>query len=251
MNFWFKRHVLDKDHLKTKPDSSISGRNDSTICKSNSTSDQNDIVLIMNEEIPVNSESTSNKAEEHEMLPDSLKSIQIFKEEIRSCKVRNDDTKISIQPLPLPPSFVSNNSSKEDEDDHMFVRGVPKKGSTNNHLFSKIVSRFNSVELCENNITKIEICEENSFTNESGRRLKFSNLKSSMFRQAVDNDDESEENLKIRNVPWITTNRRIKFRISSLSRDVPIEAPNLHKGFIVNETFRSFDEKKSKTYGIL
>lgn len=113
----------------------------------------------------------------------------------------------------------------------MFVRGIPRGMNEPSRVVSSIVTRFNSTETCSPSTTEARF--------DSRRTLKFQTK--NIFGQTF---DHNTENIEMRGsgggggVPWTVTSRRIKFRISSLSRDVPIEMPNLHKGFIVDEGIR-------------
>lgn len=148
-----------------------------------------------------------------------------------------------IKPLPLPPSFFETSLSEMDEQiNHMFVRGVPRTRSTTSHSFTRIISRFNSTETTET-VHQQRITSQNVTEEKSKRNFKFSNLKSSIFGKPFDNQDgteESETSLPKPHAPWSSSveSKRIKFRISSLSRDVPFEAPDLHTGFIMDEAIK-------------
>lgn len=119
----------------------------------------------------------------------------------------------------------------DDEDtfmsaDHMFVRGIPRANEPS-RVVQSIVTRFNSTETC----SSADAVPSRRF--DSRQTLKFTTK--NIFGQTFDNHEEVEMRS---GVPWTVTSRRVKFRISSLSRDVPFEMPNHHKGFIVDEGLR-------------
>lgn len=160
-----------------------------------------------------------------------------------STKPRIVEIRREIKPLPLPPSFFETSLSEMDEQiNHMFVRGVPRTRSTTSHSFTRIISRFNSTETTET-VRQERITSQNGTEEKSKRNFKFSNLKSSIFGKSFDNQDGIEDYetfLPKPHAPWSSSveSKRIKFRISSLSRDVPFEAPDLHTGFIMDEAIK-------------
>lgn len=166
-----------------------------------------------------------------------------------STKPRIVEIRREIKPLPLPPSFFERSLSEMDEQiNHMFVRGVPRTRTTTSHSFTRIVSRFNSTETSESS-HKQQITSQSTTEEKPKRDFKFSSLKSSIFGKSFDNDDgidDSEVTLRKPHAPWSAsaTSKRMKFRISSLSRDVPLEAPDLHTGFIMDEAIKIATENE-------
>lgn len=173
-----------------------------------------------------------------------------------STKPRIVEIRREIRPLPLPPSFFERSLTDMDEQiNHMFVRGVPRTRSTTNHTFTRIISRFNSTETSSQSSTEFvheqQLTSQTETTNDDKlkRNFKISSLKSSIFGKSFDNDDGTEESeviLRKPHAPWSASvaSKRMKFRISSLSRDVPLEAPDLHTGFIMDEAIKMATENE-------
>uniref|UniRef100_A0A336MX37 CSON006730 protein n=1 Tax=Culicoides sonorensis TaxID=179676 RepID=A0A336MX37_CULSO len=198
-----------------------------------------------------------------EIIGDLHEKVTKLEEIVKQESVEKHETKPrvveirrEIKPLPLPPNFIQRALTEMDESiDHMFVRGVPRTRSSNNRTFSRIVTRFNSTEtgsqstetFSSSSSSRVEEISEKSTSDheKSKRSMKFSSLKSSLFGKSFDNDDgDSEVTLRHHGTPWSSlassssTVKRMKFRISSLSRDVPPEAPDLHTGFIMDEAIK-------------
>lgn len=192
-----------------------------------------EMIGAMNEKVTRLEEIVKKEIEE----PSSSSSKESSVTSETNTKPRVVEIRREIKPLPLPPSFFEK-ALTNDMDDHMFVRGVPRTRSSTNHTFTRIVSRFNSTETQSTIVsTSSEKPKRNNF--------KFSSLKSSLFGKSFDNDDGDIDATRNPNAPWSAscTSKRMKFRISSLSRDVPLEAPDLHTGFIMDETLKIEDGK--------
>lgn len=229
--------------------------------KQESTSRVNDISVTNK---PIESSSVSDTIKEmigevHEKVSKLEEIVQkeieeeVPKEVPSSTKPRIVEIRREIKPLPLPPSFFERSLTDMDEQiNHMFVRGVPRTRSTTNHTFTRIISRFNSTETSSQTTEIVHdvVTSQSSRDDDekSKRNFKFSSLKSSLFGKSFDNDDGEESVVTMRkpHAPWSASvaSKRMKFRISSLSRDVPFEAPDLHTGFIMDEAIKIATENE-------
>lgn len=117
----------------------------------------------------------------------------------------------------------------DDSSDHMFIRGIPKPNTNFNKMVKQIVTRFNGSLGTPSVETKTQLFADTRTTTS----VTFSSARSKLMAKAVENATEIERS----RMPW-TADRRMKFRISSLSRDVPVEQPDLHREFVMDETIR-------------
>lgn len=127
--------------------------------------------------------------------------------------------------------------------EHMFIKGIPKPSTDNNKAVKKIITRFNSSSDSGTIETKRQIFAETRTTVTSST---LSNKRNKMLIKTFEQNNVDE--VEHRRVPW-ASEKRIKFRISSLSRDVPTEKPDLHKEFMMEETIMLTTNHQSGTKG--
>lgn len=144
--------------------------------------------------------------------------------------------KILLQRFPSIEDEWLDNSS-----DHMFVKGIPKPNSNNKKVVKQIVSKFN----CSLDSTSVEtkrhvFAETRTTTISSSSSLSSSKLLAKALEQNNYKNGVEEQH----RMPW-ASERRTNFRISSLSRDVPFDKPNLHKEFNIDETIKLASEQSN------
>lgn len=127
----------------------------------------------------------------------------------------------------------------DNEGEHMFVKGIPKPNNDSKKVVKQIISKFNTSldsSLIETKRKFYAKTRKSTVTSGSFSRNK---MMVKTFEGSNGNEIEPPR------IPW-AAERRINFRISSFSRDVPrSEQPDLHKEFKMDETIKIVNEQSS------
>lgn len=182
-----------------------------------------------------------NLADEIKKLSDRLMVLSSINDELKEFNKRLDDkqsnklaneskaqTKHRTEVMKNLRNASFNSSTKTEKITSQLIHSKSLLSDDDNTLTKSMVN-----DLTERFKTKMVMNDTSKITNETMSTALENRLK--VITLASNSSSESTSPCTFGSVPWPITNRRTKFRITQLSRDVPIGSPDSHQTIFLEE----------------